>query len=65
MIGFLHVFVDLLHGVGGIAHILQDLRVGVGVLQSFPLKLDGGEGPINLGELLLQALLPLQRLQGS
>lgn len=56
---------DLLHGLGSIAHVLQDLRVGVRVLQSFPLKLDGGERAINLGELLLQTLFPLQGLQGS
>lgn len=62
---FLHVFVDLLQGLGSEAHVLQDLRVGVRVLQSFPLKLDGGERAIDLGELLLQALLPLQGLQGS
>lgn len=56
---------DLLHGLGSKAHVLQDLRVGVRVLQSFPLELDGGERAVNLGELLLQALLPLQGLQGS
>lgn len=62
---FLRVLMDLLHGLGSIAHVLQDLRVGVRVLQSFPLKLDGGERAINLGELLLQTLFPLQGLQGS
>lgn len=62
---FLHVLVDLLHGLSSEAHVLQDLCVGVRVLQSFPLKLDGGQRAINLGELLLQALLPLQGLQGS
>lgn len=62
---FLHVVVDLLHGLGSIAHILQDLSVGVGVLESFSLKLDGGECAVDLGELLLQTLLPLQGLQSS
>lgn len=62
---FLHVLVDLLHGLSSEAHVLQDLCVGVRVLQSFPLKLDGGQRAIDLGELLLQALLPLQGLQGS
>lgn len=62
---FSHVVVDLLHGLGSVAHVLQDLCVGVRVLQSFPLELDGGERAIDLRELLLQALLPLQGLQGS
>lgn len=62
---FLHVLVDLLHGLGSKTHVLQDLCVGVRVLQSFPLKLDGGERAIDLRELLLQSLLPLQGLQSS
>lgn len=53
---------DFLHGLGSVAHVLQDLCVGVRVLQSFPLKLDGGERAIDLGELLFQALLPLEGL---
>ncbi|TNN57938.1 hypothetical protein EYF80_031854 [Liparis tanakae] len=50
---------------GPAASLAVDLGVGVRVLQSLPLKLDGGEGAIDLRELLLQALLPLQGLQGS
>lgn len=55
----LHVLVDALDGLGSIAHVLQDLCVGVGIFQSLSLELNGGEGAINLGKLLLQALLPL------
>lgn len=59
-----HVLVDALDGLGSVAHGLQDLSVGVGILQCLPLELDGGEGPVNLSELLLKALLPLQCLEG-
>ena len=56
---------DPLDGLGGVAHVLQDLRVGAGVLQRLPLELDGGQGPVDLGQLLLVALLPLQGLEGA
>ena len=56
---------DSLHGLGSKAHILQDFCVGVRVLQSFSLELYGGERAVDLGELLLQALLSLQGLQSS
>lgn len=58
-----HVLVCCLHGLGGVAHVLQHLRVGVGVLQRLPLELDGGQRPVDLGQLLLVALLPLQGLE--
>ena len=61
----LHVFVGRLHGLGGEAHVLEDLCVGVGVLQGLPLELDGGQGAVDLGQLLLITLLPFQRLQGG
>lgn len=53
---------DVLHGFSSKAHVFQDLCVGVRVLQRLSLKLDGGERAIDLGELLLQTLLPLQSL---
>lgn len=62
---FWHGFVHVLQGLGSVAHILQDLCVCVRVLQSFPLELNGGECPINLGQLLLEALLPLQGHEGN
>lgn len=61
----LHVFVDLLQGPGSKAHVLQNLCVGVWVLQSLSLKLYGGQCAIDLDKLLLQALLFLQGPQGS
>lgn len=61
----LHVFVDLLQGPGSKAHVLQNLCVGVRVLQSFSLKLYGGQCAVDLDKLLLQALLFLQGPQGS
>lgn len=60
-----HGFVHVLQGLGSVAHILQDLCVCVRVLQSFPLELNGGECPIDLGQLLLEALLPLQGHEGN
>lgn len=60
-----HGFVHVLQGLGSVAHILQDLCVCVWVLQSFPLELNGGQCPINLGQLLLKALLPLQGHEGN
>lgn len=59
-----HVVVGSLHGLGGIAHVLEHLCVGVGILQGLPLELDGGQGAIDLRQLLLIPLLALQSLQG-
>lgn len=61
----LHVFVRFLHGLGGDAHAFQNFGVGVGVLQSFPLELDGGQGAVDPAELLLVPLFPLQGLEGN
>ena len=52
-----------LEGLGGVAHVLEDLCVGLSVLQSLSLELNGGESAINLLQLLLQSLLPLQSIQ--
>lgn len=52
-----------LHGLGGVAHVLQHFCVGVSVLQRLPLELDGGQRPVDLSQLLLVALFPLQGLQ--
>lgn len=61
----LHVFVDLLQGPGSKAHVLQNLCVGVRILQSFSLKLYGGQCAVDLDKLLLQALLFFQGSKGS
>ena len=55
---------NFLHGLGRKGQIVQDLRVGVRVLQRLPLKLDGGQRAVDLSELLLVPLLPFQSLQG-
>lgn len=52
-----------LHGLGSEAHVLEHFSVGVGVLQSFSLELDGRQGAVDLGELLLIPLLSFQSLQ--
>lgn len=56
----LHVIVGLLERIGRILHCLQDGRVCVGTLQRLPLHLDRGQGAIDLLQLLLVLLLPLQ-----
>lgn len=58
----LHIFVRGLHGFSSKAHVFEDFCVGVGVLQSLPLELDGGQRPVNLSQLLLVPLFPLQGL---
>lgn len=58
-------FVHILQGLGSVAHVLQDLGVGVWVLQSLPLELNGGKCAIDLGQLLLEAFLPLQGHEGN
>lgn len=45
------------------AHVLEHLGARVGVLQGFSLELNGRQGSINLGELLLIPLLSFQSLQ--
>lgn len=47
------------HGLGRQAHAPQHLGVGVRVLQGLSLELDGGQGAVDLRELLLQPLLSL------
>lgn len=54
----------VLHGFGSVADVLQHLRVGVGVLQSISLELDGGQRSVDLGQLLLVTFLSFQSLQG-
>lgn len=53
----------VLHGLGSVADVLQHLCVGVGVLQSVSLELDGRQRSIDLGELLLVPFLSFQSLQ--
>lgn len=55
----------LFHGTGRVRHGLEHFRIGGGVLEGLPLELNGGERPIDLGQLLLVALLPLEGLQSS
>ena len=62
---YLQVLVSRLECLGSKAHVLQHFSVSLGILQSFSLKLYGGEGAIDLSQLLLKALLPLKSHQGS
>lgn len=59
----LHFFMRMLHCLGSEAQVLEDFRVGVGVLERFPLELNGRQCPVDLSELLLVTLFPLQGLQ--
>jgi len=59
-----HVLVGCLEGIRGILHRGQDGSVCVGALQGLPLHLNGGQGAIDLLQLLLQALLLFEGLQG-
>lgn len=58
----LHFFMRMLHCLGSEAQILEDFSVGVGVLERFPLELNGRQRPVDLSELLLVTLFPLQGL---
>ena len=58
------VLVSSLEGLCSIAHVLEHFSVSLCILQRLSLELNGGEGPINLLQLFLQSLLPLQRIQG-
>lgn len=51
--------------VGRLTHDAENFSIRVGVLQSLPLELNGGQGSINLLQLLLVTLLPFQRSQSS
>jgi len=59
------VLVGILQGFGSVLHGLEDGRVGVCAFQGLSLHLDGREGAIDLLQLLLVALLSLQRLDGG
>lgn len=59
------MLVCCLECLGSIAHVLKDLRVGLCILQSLSLELNGGQCAVNLLQLLLQTLFPLQSIQGS
>lgn len=61
----LHVFMCRLYGLGSIAQVLEDLSVGVGILQSFSLELYGGQSAVDLVELILVTLLSFQSHQSS
>lgn len=52
-------------GICCILHCGQDGSVRVSALQSLPLHLNGGQGAINLLQLLLQTLLLFECLQGN
>lgn len=39
--GHVHVVMGSLHGLGSIAHVLEHLGVGVGILQGLSLELNG------------------------
>lgn len=55
----------MLHCFSSHAHVFEDFSVGVGVLQCFPLVFNGGQCPVDLTQLFLIALFPLQGQQGS
>lgn len=57
------MFVRVRHGLGGHAHVLEDFGVGVGVLEGFPLELDGRQSTVDPIQLLFIALFPLQGLK--
>lgn len=59
----LQVVVGFFQGFSGNPHDLEDFCVGGGILQRLTLELNGGEGAIDLLELLLIPLLTLQGLQ--
>ena len=59
------LLVGCFEGLCCVAHVLEHLCVGAGVLQGLSLELNGGKGAINLVQLLLQTLLSLQSHQGS
>ena len=65
MVEYSQLLMSCLEGLGCVAHVLEDLCVGAGVLQGLTLELDRGQGPVHLVQLLLQTLLPLQSHQGS
>lgn len=60
-----HVLVRRLQCVRSVLHRRQHLCVGVGALQRLALHFDRRQGAIDLLQLLLVALLPLQRLDGG
>lgn len=62
--GHVHVIVGGFHGLGGVAHVLEHLRIGVGVLQGLSLELNGRQRAVDLRQLLLIPLLALQGLEG-
>ena len=62
--GRLHVEVRLLQGLGGLAHRLEDGGVGAGRVQRIPLVLECCQGAVDLLQLLLVVLFPLEGLQG-
>lgn len=57
--GVLHVFVCFLHCLGSKAHVFENLGVGVGILKSFPLELNGWQGSVDPIQLLFISLFPL------
>lgn len=58
----LHFFMLMLHCLGSKAQVLEDFVVSVGILQRFPLELNGRQRPVDLTQLLLVTLFPLQGL---
>lgn len=61
--GLLQVFMCILHSLRSVADVLQHLGVGVGVLKSVSLELDGRQCSVDLGKLLLVPFLSFQSLQ--
>ena len=53
-----------LHRLGRITHVLQNLCVGLSILQSLSLELDGRHSAVNLLQLFLKTPLSPQGHQG-
>lgn len=52
----------MLHCLGSKAQVLEDFRVSVGILERFPLELNSRQRPVDLTQLFLVTLFPLQGL---
>lgn len=53
----------VLHRLGSVADVLQHFCVGIGVLQSISLELNGRQRSVDLRQLLLVPFLSFQSLQ--
>ena len=59
------VLVGRLQRFGSEGHVVQDLCIGLGVLQGLSLELDGRKSSVDLLKLFLQSLFPFQGIHGG